>query len=106
MVNEKSCCYKCLLINHCYYHNVYAKINDVCCVVFYRHPFSITSAPGDDYVSVHIRTSGDWTSQLKAVFAKVYINFAHATNFFNWVKFKANVVSYSVTHFLRYTFIM
>ncbi|KAG4913916.1 hypothetical protein JHK85_055305 [Glycine max] len=34
------------------------------------HPFSITSAPGDDYVSVHIRTLGDWTSQLKAVFAK------------------------------------
>ncbi|KAG4916849.1 hypothetical protein JHK87_054406 [Glycine soja] len=36
----------------------------------FRHPFSITSAPGDDYVSVHIRTLGDWTSQLKAVFAK------------------------------------
>lgn len=40
------------------------------CVIC-RHPFSITSAPGDDYVSVHIRTLGDWTSQLKAVFAKV-----------------------------------
>ncbi|KAG4396620.1 hypothetical protein GLYMA_19G233900v4 [Glycine max] len=38
---------------------------------FQWHPFSITSAPGDDYVSVHIRTLGDWTSQLKAVFAKV-----------------------------------
>ncbi|CAJ2631657.1 respiratory burst oxidase homolog protein B-like [Trifolium pratense] len=37
---------------------------------FQWHPFSITSAPGDDYVSVHIRTLGDWTSQLKAVFAK------------------------------------
>lgn len=36
-----------------------------------RHPFSITSAPGDDYMSIHIRTLGDWTSQLKAVFAKV-----------------------------------
>ncbi|XP_010259644.1 PREDICTED: respiratory burst oxidase homolog protein B-like [Nelumbo nucifera] len=35
------------------------------------HPFSITSAPGDDYLSIHIRTLGDWTSQLKAVFAQV-----------------------------------
>lgn len=35
------------------------------------HPFSITSAPGDDYLSVHIRTLGDWTSQLKAVFSEV-----------------------------------
>ncbi|XP_061357451.1 respiratory burst oxidase homolog protein B-like [Gastrolobium bilobum] len=37
---------------------------------FQWHPFSITSAPGDDYVSVHIRSAGDWTTQLKAVFAK------------------------------------
>lgn len=37
----------------------------------FRHPFSITSAPGDDYLSIHIRTLGDWTSQLKAIFAKV-----------------------------------
>lgn len=38
---------------------------------FEWHPFSITSAPGDDYLSIHIRTLGDWTSQLKAVFSKV-----------------------------------
>ncbi|KAK7258908.1 hypothetical protein RIF29_24497 [Crotalaria pallida] len=37
---------------------------------FEWHPFSLTSAPGDDYVSVHIKALGDWTSQLKAVFAK------------------------------------
>lgn len=37
----------------------------------FRHPFSITSAPGDDYLSIHIRTLGDWTSQLKSIFAKV-----------------------------------
>ncbi|RYQ90301.1 hypothetical protein Ahy_B09g096463 isoform D [Arachis hypogaea] len=37
---------------------------------FQWHPFSITSAPGDDYLSIHIRTLGDWTSQLKVVFAK------------------------------------
>ncbi|KAD4385907.1 hypothetical protein E3N88_26076 [Mikania micrantha] len=37
---------------------------------FEWHPFSITSAPKDDYLSVHIRTLGDWTQQLKTVFAK------------------------------------
>ncbi|KAL8166372.1 hypothetical protein V2J09_007871 [Rumex salicifolius] len=35
------------------------------------HPFSLTSAPGDEYISVHIRTLGDWTSQLKTLFSKV-----------------------------------
>ncbi|XP_050384097.1 respiratory burst oxidase homolog protein B [Argentina anserina] len=38
---------------------------------FQWHPFSITSAPGDDYLSVHIRTLGDWTSQLKYIFSQV-----------------------------------
>ncbi|VVA12646.1 Hypothetical predicted protein [Prunus dulcis] len=38
---------------------------------FQWHPFSITSAPGDDYLSIHIRTLGDWTSQLKSIFSKV-----------------------------------
>ncbi|KAL3849703.1 hypothetical protein ACJIZ3_011585 [Penstemon smallii] len=37
---------------------------------FEWHPFSITSAPGDDYLSVHIRTLGDWTSELKKRFEK------------------------------------
>ncbi|KAL0436845.1 UNVERIFIED_CONTAM: putative respiratory burst oxidaseprotein H [Sesamum radiatum] len=37
---------------------------------FEWHPFSITSAPDDDYLSVHIRTLGDWTSELKNRFAK------------------------------------
>ncbi|XP_016461963.1 respiratory burst oxidase homolog protein E-like [Nicotiana tabacum] len=37
---------------------------------FEWHPFSITSAPGDDYLSVHIRTIGDWTSELKNVFTE------------------------------------
>lgn len=35
-----------------------------------RHPFSITSAPGDDHLSVHIRTVGDWTQELKRVFTE------------------------------------
>ncbi|KAK1584283.1 hypothetical protein Q3G72_031540 [Acer saccharum] len=38
---------------------------------FQWHPFSITSAPGDDYLSIHIRTLGDWTSKLKYLFSKV-----------------------------------
>ncbi|KAJ4954922.1 hypothetical protein NE237_011705 [Protea cynaroides] len=38
---------------------------------FEWHPFSITSAPGDDYLSVHIRQLGDWTNELKRVFEKV-----------------------------------
>uniref|UniRef100_A0ACD5T9I8 Uncharacterized protein n=1 Tax=Avena sativa TaxID=4498 RepID=A0ACD5T9I8_AVESA len=37
---------------------------------FQWHPFSITSAPHDDYVSVHIRTRGGWTKDLKDVFSK------------------------------------
>ncbi|RRT41084.1 hypothetical protein GW17_00033675 [Ensete ventricosum] len=36
---------------------------------FEWHPFSITSAPGDSYLSVHIRQLGDWTRELKRVFA-------------------------------------
>ncbi|CAK8539339.1 unnamed protein product [Lathyrus sativus] len=38
--------------------------------LFEWHPFSITSAPGDDYLSVHIRTLGDWTQELKRVFSE------------------------------------
>ncbi|XP_044962625.1 respiratory burst oxidase homolog protein B-like [Hordeum vulgare subsp. vulgare] len=35
------------------------------------HPFSITSAPEDDHVSVHIKAAGDWTNQLRNAFLKV-----------------------------------
>ncbi|KAI3773502.1 hypothetical protein L1987_48032 [Smallanthus sonchifolius] len=35
------------------------------------HPFFITSAPDDDYLSVHIQTLGDWTRQLKSAFSEV-----------------------------------
>ncbi|RWW06997.1 hypothetical protein GW17_00029639 [Ensete ventricosum] len=38
------------------------------------HPFSITSAPGDEYLSVHIRTSGDWTQELKRIFIESYFS--------------------------------
>ncbi|QHO11059.1 hypothetical protein HN51_068902 [Arachis hypogaea] len=37
---------------------------------FEWHPFSITSAPDDDYLSVHIRQLGDWTQELKRVFSE------------------------------------
>ncbi|EQC41234.1 hypothetical protein SDRG_01209 [Saprolegnia diclina VS20] len=31
------------------------------------HPFTISSAPDDDHVSLHIRNAGDWTSALHAL---------------------------------------
>ncbi|KAF6150563.1 hypothetical protein GIB67_030364 [Kingdonia uniflora] len=37
---------------------------------FEWHPFSITSALGDDYLSVHIRTLGDWTTEFRNLFQK------------------------------------
>ncbi|KAJ4950466.1 hypothetical protein NE237_027298 [Protea cynaroides] len=37
---------------------------------FEWHPFSITSAPDDNYISVHIRSVGDWTHELKRVFTE------------------------------------
>lgn len=42
----------------------------IICIINTRHPFSITSAPGDDYLSVHIRQLGDWTQELKRVFSE------------------------------------
>ncbi|KAF3339345.1 Respiratory burst oxidase [Carex littledalei] len=41
---------------------------------FEWHPFSITSAPGDDYISVHVRTNGDWTHELKRIFIENYFS--------------------------------
>ncbi|PWA79812.1 cytochrome b245, heavy chain [Artemisia annua] len=49
----------------------YMFVNCAAVSPFEWHPFSITSAPGDDYLSVHIRTLGDWTRQLKIVFSEV-----------------------------------
>ncbi|XP_047090979.1 respiratory burst oxidase homolog protein B-like [Lolium rigidum] len=49
----------------------YIFVNCAAVSPFQWHPFSITSAPKDDYVSVHIRTLGDWTRELKNVFSKV-----------------------------------
>ncbi|KAM6597009.1 hypothetical protein CsatA_007533 [Cannabis sativa] len=38
---------------------------------FEWHPFSLTSAPDDDYLSVHIRGLGDWTKELNSTFSKL-----------------------------------
>ncbi|XP_019054281.1 PREDICTED: respiratory burst oxidase homolog protein F-like isoform X4 [Nelumbo nucifera] len=38
---------------------------------FEWHPFSITSAPDDDYLNIHIRRLGDWTKEIKRVFSEV-----------------------------------
>ncbi|KFK31902.1 hypothetical protein AALP_AA6G173900 [Arabis alpina] len=38
---------------------------------FEWHPFSITSSPRDDYLSIHIRQRGDWTEGIKKVFSGV-----------------------------------
>jgi predicted ferric reductase len=38
---------------------------------FEWHPFSITSAPGDPFLSIHIRDSGDWTHAMRQIFTEV-----------------------------------
>lgn len=37
---------------------------------FEWHPFTLTSAPDDDFLSVHIRAAGDWTNSLHALMRK------------------------------------
>ncbi|KAG2712682.1 hypothetical protein I3843_04G128500 [Carya illinoinensis] len=49
----------------------YMFVNCAAVSPFEWHPFSLTSAPGDDYLSVHIRAVGDWTKQLRTRFSKV-----------------------------------
>lgn len=38
---------------------------------FEWHPLSLTSAPEDDHLSVHIRTLGDWSYQIYSRFQEV-----------------------------------
>jgi respiratory burst oxidase len=47
-----------------YKPGMYMFINVPALSVMEWHPFTITSAPGDPYVSVHIRDAGDWTHAL------------------------------------------
>lgn len=35
------------------------------------HPFTMTSAPEEDFFSVHIRSAGDWTDKLIEIMKKV-----------------------------------
>ncbi|XP_057416536.1 respiratory burst oxidase homolog protein A-like isoform X2 [Lotus japonicus] len=41
---------------------------------FQWHPFSLTSGPQDDYLSVHIRTLGDWSYQIYALFQEAVLS--------------------------------
>jgi len=49
--------------------NFFSSISNKTLNSAFRHPFSITSAPGDDYLSIHVRQLGDWTRELKRVFS-------------------------------------
>ncbi|KAF8082133.1 hypothetical protein N665_0846s0015 [Sinapis alba] len=60
-------------INFKYESGQYMFINCPTISTFEWHPFSITSAPQDDYLSVHIKVMGDWTNALKEVFYKMYM---------------------------------
>uniref|UniRef100_M4D603 FAD-binding FR-type domain-containing protein n=1 Tax=Brassica campestris TaxID=3711 RepID=M4D603_BRACM len=42
---------------------------------FEWHPFSITSAPQDEDLSIHIKVAGDWTNALKEVFSNAYFTY-------------------------------
>ncbi|RZR81396.1 hypothetical protein BHM03_00007609 [Ensete ventricosum] len=61
----------------------YVFVNCAAVSPFQWHPFSITSAPQDDNISVHIRTLGDWTRQLKAVFSEVCNSVRHILEHFS-----------------------
>ncbi|TKY55030.1 Respiratory burst oxidase-like protein F [Spatholobus suberectus] len=41
---------------------------------FEWHPFSVTSGPQDDYLSVHIRTLGDWSYQIYDLFQEAVLS--------------------------------
>lgn len=51
-------------------HLLFSYINTALHSQIPRHPFSITSAPDDNYLSIHIRQLGDWTHELKRVFSE------------------------------------
>ncbi|KAM6593858.1 hypothetical protein CsatA_001561 [Cannabis sativa] len=41
---------------------------------FEWHPFSLTSGPEDDYLSVHIRTLGDWSYTIYSIFQEATLS--------------------------------
>ncbi|KAH9605061.1 hypothetical protein KSS87_023644 [Heliosperma pusillum] len=52
----------------CYKSGQYMFVQCPAVSPFEWHPFSITSSPGDDYLSIHVRKLGDWTEELHRVF--------------------------------------
>jgi respiratory burst oxidase len=50
--------------NFHYHPGMYMFVNVPVISRFEWHPFTISSAPEDDYLSVHIRNAGDWTDAL------------------------------------------
>lgn len=54
------------------FHNpgMYLYLNVPELSTFEWHPFTITAAPGDDFLSVNIRTVGDWTTALYQLLEK------------------------------------
>uniref|UniRef100_A0A1J3D9X9 Putative respiratory burst oxidase-like protein G n=1 Tax=Noccaea caerulescens TaxID=107243 RepID=A0A1J3D9X9_NOCCA len=57
--------------NFKYKSGQYMFVNCPAASPFEWHPFSITSAPQDDHLSVHIKSLGDWTKALKELFSEV-----------------------------------
>ncbi|KAL5678573.1 hypothetical protein ACJX0J_014704, partial [Zea mays] len=51
----------------------YIFVNCAAVSPFEWHPFSITSAPHDEYLSVHIKNLGDWTGALQNVRTRVIV---------------------------------
>lgn len=60
-------------VNKISYHaGQYVYLNLKSIAYFEWHPFTITSSPDDDFLTVHIRCEGDWTS--KYTWIKCYIS--------------------------------
>jgi hypothetical protein len=49
----------------------YVQIKVVEASRFQWHPFTLTSAPEDDFFMIHLRKSGDWTGKVQNIFKKV-----------------------------------
>lgn len=61
----------------------------------FRHPFSLTSGPEDDYLSVHIRTLGDWSYHIYNLFQEVMIE-EKGWNYF-YTRLQQQFHKYSIT---------
>ncbi|XP_010433689.1 PREDICTED: putative respiratory burst oxidase homolog protein G [Camelina sativa] len=57
--------------NFKYMSGQYMFVNCPAVSPFEWHPFSITSTPQEDFLSVHIKSLGDWTEAIQGVFSEV-----------------------------------